>query len=188
MPDLKISVPAELKDALDKKLGSGASQAIAQAALAEWASWLLASSRPVSMAEMEIERVFILYSTILKDELPSASHLSALLQLPIARCRYIVQAISYQHPQLMEQRRLSIVKKAFDAVIQQGDIYVMDVEPDCRDAVDDILGGIADSAGLAELRGRRHGNVVRYELTPGYYQRLGKVIETQLAALKGGRL
>ena len=186
MPDLKISVPAELKDALDKKLGSGSSQAIARAAFIEWASWLLASSRPVSISELEIERVFALYNSVLSDELPSASHLSGLLQLPIARCRYIVQAISYQHPQLMQQRRIAIVKRAFDAVTQQGDIYVMDVEPDCRDAVDEILSSIADSAGLAELRGRRHGNSVRYELTPGYYQGLGKVIETQLAALEGG--
>ena len=186
MADLKISVPADLREALDKKLGSGSAQGIAPAAFAEWASWLLATARPVSMSEMEIERVFTLYNEVLTEELPSASHLSGLLQLPIARCRYIVQAISYQHPQLMQQRRLAIVKKAFDAVTQHGDIYVMDVEPECRQAVDDILSEIADSSGLAELRGRRHGNLVRYELTPGYYQRLGKAIEGQLAALKGG--
>jgi hypothetical protein len=185
MPDPHISVPADLREALDKKLGRGASQAIAQAAFVEWASWLLASSRPVSISEIESERVHTLYSSILKDELPSASRLSALLQLPIARCRYIVQSLSYQYPQLFEQRRLAVLKQAFDSVTKQGDVYVMDIDPGCRDVLDATLGSIADSAGLAELRGRRHGGSVRYELTSGYYQRLGKELDDQIAALKG---
>jgi len=185
MPDLHVDVPADLRDALDKKLGRGASQALARAAFVEWANWLLAASRPVSISEIESERVHTLYSNILKDELPSASHLSALLQLPIARCRYIVQSLSYQYPQLFEQRRLAVLKQAFNDVTKQSEIYVMDIDPDCREVLDATLGDIADSAGLAELRGRRHGSSVRYELTSGYYQRLGKELDDRIVALKG---
>ena len=184
MPDLHISVPADLRDALDKKLGRGASQAIAHTAFVEWADWLLATSRPVSISAIELERVYALYSSVLKDELPSASHLSALLQLPIARCRYLVQSLSYQYPQLFEQRRLAVLKQALERVTKKGDIYIMDIDPDCREALDATLGDIADSAGLAELRGRRHGSSVRYELTSGYYQRLGKELDDRTAALE----
>src|SRR6476659_4380801 len=101
MVQLKIDVPADLADQLDKKLGSGASQAITQAAFVEWANWLLARSRPVSISEIESDRVLFVYENILKDELPAASRLSALLQLPIARSRYIVRSLTYQHPELL---------------------------------------------------------------------------------------
>jgi hypothetical protein len=83
---------------------------------------------------------------------------------------------------LLEPRRLLVLKQAFQSVAKQGDIYVMDIDPSCREALEDILISIADSAGLAELRGKKHGNSIRYELTSGYYQRLGKAIDDRLAA------
>ncbi len=185
MARIVIDVPDDLATHLDNKLGHKAATPVAQAAFLEWANWLLATSRPLSISEMEIARVYILYRNILLDELPSASQLSARLQLPIARCRYIVQSLGYQYPSLMHARLLSVLQSAYKAITINGELYVMDVHPECDEVLVDLLSRIADSAHLADLRGKRHGNVTRYELTTGYYQRLGKAIDDELAAAGG---
>jgi hypothetical protein len=186
MPRIEITVPADLSGELDERLGSGASTLIAQAAFEEWAHWLLASSRPLSISELEIARVHTVYNDVLVDELPIASQLSARLQLPIARCRYIIQSLGYQYPSLMRTRVLKALKVAYQASTPHADVHAMDIPPECAETLDDMLSQIADSAQLAELRGKRHGNIIRYELTKGYYQRVGKAIDDALAAAKQG--
>src|ERR1700690_3516675 len=106
MTSIVIDVPDDLATQLSNKLGPDAATPVALAAFLEWANWLLATSRPLSISEMEIARVHLLYRDILRGELPSASQLSARLQLPIARCRYIVQSLGYQYPSLMRSRLL----------------------------------------------------------------------------------
>jgi hypothetical protein len=186
MPRIEIDVPATLATQLDKKLGAGASALVAQAAFLEWANWLLAASRPISLSELDVARVHTLYNDILREEMPTASQLSARLQLPIARCRYIIQSLGYQYPSLVRRRLLGALQKAYKAIAQNGDVHIMDVHPECGEMLEEMLGQIADSAGLADLRGKKHGGLIRYELTSGYYRHLGNAIDAALAAEKGG--
>jgi hypothetical protein len=186
MSVISIDVPEDLVGRIDQKLGRGASKTVARAAFVEWASWLLAESRPLSMSELEIERVHTLYRDIFTNELPTASDLSARLQLPIARCRYIIQSLGYQFPAFLQSRKLAVLQSAYQSIKPNGDLYVMDISPECAPVLDNLLSSLADAAGLAELRGKKRGNVVRYELTSGYYQRLGKAIEDEIDKLSSG--
>lgn len=180
MAQICIDVPDETLRQLEKRLGREGAKEIANAAFTEWVDWVLARDRPLSISDMETARVIALYKNLFVDTLPSALDLSAKFQLPLARCRYILQSLRYLQPQMLAKRWLQATKDAYSKIEQVGDLHIMDVSQDCKETVDQLLRQVAATNEYAELRGKRRGGVIRYELTSGYFKGLLEVLNAAI--------
>ncbi len=185
MARIQFEEPDETLGRLQEVFGRDVSQQIGAAAFKEWAGWLLGRERPQTIPAVETQRAISLYTDIFCDDLPSAQHLGTVLRLPPARCRYIIQAMRYIDPDLLTKRWLRAVSEAYDRITEEDGRYMLDVEPDCREVVDQVLREIQDANNLAELdRPRRRGSRLRYELSQGYYERIQAALNAALEAVR----
>ena len=89
MPRIEIEIPEDVWGRARGFVPEDRIPDLIELALEEWVSWSDGSSRPMSISELETQRIFGIYDRLLVDEIPSADHLGELLGLPMGRARYI---------------------------------------------------------------------------------------------------
>ncbi len=109
-----INIPVELHKQISNRYGKDSLSDFATAAMQELIDWMNAEKRPTSLSEIESNRIFTIYSSILKDLLPTADEIGQSFNLPMGRSRYIVQSLNYQHPDFMRFRRIRAIIVAFE--------------------------------------------------------------------------
>lgn len=114
MPKIELEIPADIWDPLKKVIPENDIPKLAIAALQEWAKWLGGTSRPATIAELEIARIFDIYSDVLKDGSPSVDQLGKLFGMPMGRARYIIQSLEYRRRRFMQMRQFQAISRALE--------------------------------------------------------------------------
>jgi hypothetical protein len=144
-------------------------------ALEEWVSWSDGSSRPMSISELETQRIFGIYDRLLVDDIPSADHLGELLRLPMGRARYIAQSLAYRHGNLIRERQARVILGALEngRWSEAGDNCVVVIDRNCQALMDRTISGLAAEDKLSSLvQGTSTMQGVRYDLGPGHHETL----------------
>ena len=118
MPKVTIQIPDNTYKFIANRFGEDAISDFSTAAIEEIVSWLSADQRPTSISELETNRIYLIYNRIRKDQIPTAEDIGQLFTLPLGRARYILQNLSYRHPEFMKLRRI----KAIIAALEKGDV------------------------------------------------------------------
>jgi hypothetical protein len=186
MHQLQLNISQETLDRLAQVLDQpeDALPALALAALDEWVGWLSGDLRPMSITELETERILKLYDTVLPDQLPSVDNLGRLLGLPMGRARYIIQNMAYRRGRFLFQRQLRDTLRALHDGQWRDDTCTVLVDRGCQQIVDRTLADLLANrrisstvAGVAVLDG------VRYVLGAGHHRALLEEIQRQLDGL-----
>lgn len=114
MPDTTLHLPDNIYNHVANTFGEDAINDFSVTAIEELMSWLSADQRPTSISELETNRIFLIYSRILKDLLPTAEDIGQSFNLPMGRSRYIVQNLNYRHPEFMKRRRITTIIAALE--------------------------------------------------------------------------
>lgn len=191
MPKITIEVPPDVWDSLSR-LGQPSERApiLAQAALREWAQWLRGTARPMSVSELEMDRLYTIYEQVLVDELPSVDSLARVLDLPMGRARYIMQSLAYRHGRFLNERRYRSVIRA----LQQGqwskdkETVTVTVDRSCQVLMDRTMADLVASQRLkTSATGEPTSSGVRYKLGSNHHKELLAELPAILKELdKGG--
>lgn len=114
MLEKTIKIPDTLYQQIKGVFGDDALDSFATTAMAELMSWLTAEERPMSISDLETNRIFMLYTHLYKKILPTAEDIGKLFNLPMGRSRYIVQNLNYRHPDFMKRRRIDSIIAALE--------------------------------------------------------------------------
>ena len=190
MPKITIDVPPDIWDSLSR-LGQPAERVpkLGLAALREWAQWLRGTSRPMSVSELEMDRLYTIYEQVLVDELPSVDTLAQVLDLPMGRARYLMQSLDYRHARFLHERQLRAVIRALRAAKWKGEKagWVAEVDRSCQALVDRTLSDLHDSQRVTSLvTGAASRSGTRYTLGTNHYRELLAEFEGLLKELEKG--
>lgn len=144
-------------------------------AFEEWVSWSDGSFRPMSISELETERIFSIYDRLLVAEVPSADHLGELFGLPMGRARYIAQSLAYRHGNLIRERQARAILGALNEGrwSEAGDNCAVIIDRGCQTLMDRTISGLAVEEKLSSLvQGTSTVQGVRYDLGPGHHETL----------------
>jgi hypothetical protein len=109
MPEITLKLPDAFYTRVASIYGEDAINEFSLTAVEELVSWLSAEERPSTISELETKRIYLVYTRILKDLLPTAEDICQSFNLPMGRSRYIVQNINYRHPGFMKRRRVTTI-------------------------------------------------------------------------------
>lgn len=177
MPKFTLDVPQEVLDLLRTFPEQEAIPELALAALREWARWFAGTSRPATIAELEIGRIFDIYHSVLKEVSPSVDSLGQQFNMPMGRARYIVQSLEYRHRPFMRTRQIQAISLALEKCTLSDDkktrIAVFD--RGAQPLIDQILNELEADA---QITSRPTSVVttqgVRYDLGDGHHKALTK--------------
>ncbi len=144
-------------------------------AFEEWVSWSDGSFRPMSISELETQRIFSIYDRLLTEDVPSADHLGTLFGLPIGRARYIAQSLAYRHGNLIRERQARAILGALEngRWSEAGDNCVVIIDRNCQALMDRTISGLAAEEKLNSLvQGTSTVQGIRYDLGPGHHETL----------------
>ena len=181
MPRIEVEIPEDVWERAREFVSEGRIPGLIELALEEWVSWSDGSSRPMSISELETQRIFGIYKRLLVDEIPSADHLGELLALPMGRARYIAQSLAYRYGGLIRERQTRAILGALKdgRWSDTGDNCVVIIDRGCQTLMDRTISGLAAEENLSSLvQGTSTVRGVRYDLGPGHH-------ETLLAAFRG---
>lgn len=187
MPSVTIDIPDDVWEELQCCVPSQAVPQLAQAALREWTAWLSGGFRPMSMSELETERIFALYNTVLTDELPSVNDLGQRFGLPMGRARYIVQSLAYRHGRFVQERQLRTILAALNEGRWSDDrsTVVIVVDRSSAAILDRALSDLHANKRVASIvRGVTTASGERYDLGSNHHKALREEFAQQLEALK----
>ena len=114
MAEITLQIPDKLYNSIANVFGNDAVEDFSLTAMEELILWLSAEERPTSISELETKRIFLIYTRILKDILPTAEDIGQAFNLPMGRSRYIVQNLNYRHPEFMKRRRITTIIAALE--------------------------------------------------------------------------
>ncbi len=114
MHEKTLSLPDTIYQQIKGVFGEDAINSFAITAMEELMSWINAEQRPMSISDLETNRIFMLYVRLYKDLLPTADDIGKLFNLPMGRSRYIVQNLNYRHPDFMKKRRITTIIVALE--------------------------------------------------------------------------
>jgi len=183
MPDLLLDVPQNLLDRLERAIPKNdeTASALAIAALEEWVDWLTGDSRPMSISELETERVYRLYDEVLKGELPSVDSLGRLLDLPMGRARYIVQSLAYRRGRFLLERQVREILRALEQGKWSNETCTIVVDRGCQAIIDRIQSDLeANSKIKSTVTGVATLDGIRYKLGKNHHSELGSELKRQL--------
>jgi hypothetical protein len=187
MPSVTFDVPDGVWAELQRIAPPDAIPQLAQAALREWAAWLSGAFRPMSMSELETERIFALYNSVLTDELPSVNDLGQRFGLPMGRARYIVQSLAYRHGRFVQERQIRAILAALDEGRWSDDhsTVVIVVDRSSANVIDRTLSDLlADKRVASIVRSVATAQGQRYDLGSNHHKVLKEAFERQLRALQ----
>ena len=114
MPEMTVNLPDAIYNFVANTFGADAIGEFSIIAMEEFITWLSADERPTSISELETRRIFLIYSRVVKDILPTAEDIGQLFNLPMGRSRYVVQNLNYRHPEFMKKRRIAAIIAALE--------------------------------------------------------------------------
>jgi hypothetical protein len=112
MPEITLTIPDIVHQQITGIFGEDAIDPFAITAIEELLFWIIAEQRPISMSELETQRIYLLYSRLFENMLPTAEDISKLFNLPMGRSRYIIQNLSYRKPEYMKKCRIYTIIEA----------------------------------------------------------------------------
>lgn len=184
MAAVTFDIPDEEYRQLADLLGEDGVHRLGKAAFAEWANWLLAKLRPRSVTDIETMRVMTLYSEVFTTQFPSAAHIGSVFQLPLGRCRYVIQALNYQYPNLIRKRTLESALQLCNAARRVDADFVVDVNVEHKALMDQILSKLYDGGEInSEVKGTRIANKVRYNMGEGHYNAVLGALRRELQTI-----
>jgi hypothetical protein len=186
MPDLLLNVPQDLLDRLEGTIPEKEknTSALALAALEEWVDWLTGDSRPMSVSELETERIYRLYDRVLKRELPSVGGLGRLLNLPMGRARYIVQSLAYRRGRFLLERQVREILRGLEQGKWSNETCTVVVDRGCQALIDRIQSDLeANSKIKSTVTGVATLDGIRYKLGKNHHSELMSELKRQLDAM-----
>ena len=108
---MNIDIPLSRdRSAIFSKLGVAPDE-VAKQAFDEWLLWLTAEKRPTTLSELEVERLYRIYSDpSLRNEL-TEEHLIRDLKFPVGRVRYLLSSVRKRYPQFLSPRIEDMLKQ-----------------------------------------------------------------------------
>jgi hypothetical protein len=184
MPKIEIEIRKDIWDQLKNVVPEDAIPKLAAAALQEWAGWLGGTSRPTTITELEIARIFEIYDTALQDEFPSVDHLGQQFSMPMGRARYIVQSLEYRRGRFMQQRQIRAISHALEdgQWSQDRKNCVITIDRSSQTFIDRIIGDLHANSKIGSIvKGTATLDGVRYELGDGHHKQLTAKFKELLA-------
>lgn len=175
MPKIEIEVSEDVWERARKFMPEDRIPDLIGLALEEWVAWSDGSSRPMSISELETQRIFGIYHRLLVDKVPSANHLGELLGLPMGRARYIAQSLAYRHGSLIRERQARAILGALNGGrwSDTGDNCIVIIDRGCQTFMDRTISGLAAEEKLSSLvQGTSTLQGIRYDLGPGHHETL----------------
>lgn len=175
MPRIEIEVPDDVWERARRIVPEDRMRDLINIAFEEWVAWSDGSFRPMSISELETQRIFDIYDRLLIDNVPSADHLGELFGLPMGRARYIAQSLAYRHGNLIRERQAQAILDALNhgRWSEAGDNCVVVIDRNCQPLMDRTISGLAAEEELNSLvQGTSTVQGVRYDLGPGHHETL----------------
>ena len=140
MPVIELDFPDELLNQLRAVIPSEEIDQFTLCAVEEWVAWLEGSLRPISISELETNRIFTLYTRVLTTELPSVNHLGKLLHFPMGRSRYIIQNLAYRYGKMLLQRQIQAIIQALRQSESADQVnYMVRIHHTCKFIMDQTI-------------------------------------------------
>lgn len=140
MAEITLNIPDPLHDQVAKLFGESAVGDFSIMAAEEFISWLSAEERPTSISELETKRIFLIYTHILKDVLPTAEVIGQAFNLPMGRSRYIVQNMNYRYPEFMRRRRITAIVTALEkGEVSDDGLPIATIPKECEEYLSGII-------------------------------------------------
>lgn len=165
MPELIIDVPEDLFDRMTNFVSEDLLPGLAKAALAEWTGWLDGAWRPMSISEIEAERIFELYASVLIGQIPSPDHIGEFFDLPLGRSRYIMQVLNYRHGAFIRERQIVHIVQSLQMAESSldGETITVRIDRSVRGMLDQRISDlVADERLRSVVIGRIAYDHVRY--------------------------
>ena len=182
MTSIEIQVPQSVIDLLGEEWQESIGQ-LAGAALTEWAAWLSSSRRPMSISELETERIHTIYQQVLLDSLPSANHLGRIFDLPMGRARYISQSLNYRYGRFIRKRQVRLLLQALEEAERSDSTggFTVTIPSAGRQLMEQTVKSlVAEQKLRSSVQGMETLDGIRYELGRGHRDVLIKTFQTLL--------
>ena len=148
MHELTLSLPDAIYDHVASMYGEDEVDDFCITAMEELTTWLSAEERPTSISELETKRIFMIYTRILVDLLPTAEDIGQAFNLPMGRSRYIVQNLNYRYPEFMKRRRIATIITALErGEVSEDGLPIAIIPKECEE----YLQGVATELVLKHL-------------------------------------
>jgi hypothetical protein len=183
MTEIRLDIPQELMDQLTQFTPGDTIPQLALAALQEWTAWLSGEFRPMSMSELETERIFVIYNSVLVDELPSVDNLGQRFGLPMGRARYILQSLAYRKGRFLYKRQIEAITHSLDQGQWSDDRKTCTVTLDrgCAAIIDRVFNELLANRRISSVvKGVAMLDGIRYDLGSGHQKELKSYFETLL--------
>jgi hypothetical protein len=185
MNDIHINVSQEIFDNLKNLIPEPTDDIVANLALAalqEWMDWLSGDSRPMSISELEIERIYKIYEKVLTKQFPSVDRLGKIFQMPMGRARYIIQSLAYRRGRFLFKRQLIEISEALGQLKEPP--YVIVIDRGCQSIIDRSFNDLlAKKQIVSTVSGVMTVDGVRYEMGKNHCEALSNEIKRQLGTL-----
>lgn len=188
MPEVTINIPEPLFNRLTELCPEALISEFTSAALEEWTGWLDGSWRPMSISEIEGQRIFSIYSSILAEEIPSSDHIGDFFSLPLGRARYIMQLLNYRHAAFIRERQLEHIVRALESGKESddGETCTVRIDKGVKRVLDQMITGLVAEGRLrSSVSGRVALDHVRYEMGRGHRATLLEVFRSELIEFAG---
>lgn len=183
MPKIEMEISDDVWERVRRIVPEDRVQDLIGMAFEEWVSWSDGSFRPMSISELETQRIFSIYDRLLIENVPSADHLGELFGLPMGRARYIAQSLAYRHGNLVRERQARAILGALEngRWSGSGDNCVVVIDRSCQALMDRTINGLAAEENLGSIvQGTSTVQGVRYDLGPGHYETLTEAFRAHL--------
>lgn len=183
MREVTIRIPEKLFNRLTEYCPEDLLSGFTNAALEEWVGWLDGSSRPMSISEIESQRIFSMYSNVLAEEIPSSDHVGQFFGLPLGRARYIMQVLNYRHGAFIRERQIRHIVNALrdGESSEDGETYSVKVDKSVKKILDQTISGlVADDQFRSTVSGKVALDHVSYEMGERHRTTLLEVFLTEL--------